>query len=159
MDANGCQGAKIRFSFCLTGGEQSLRMRMRSHVFHCTHTHTHIITTTILIITFLTIILHHHHPRREKQKQALQEVWGELREGSKTFCFPSRDSPRWQFYPGTSLEPAGCKGSWYRGKRGGGQHSLWPWPCEEAPMFPTMHHHGKSHTLPWELPGEGGNSR
>ena len=45
VDANGCQGAKIRFSFCLTGGEQSLRMRMRIHVFHCTHTHTH----------------HHHH--------------------------------------------------------------------------------------------------
>ena len=160
VDANGCQGAKIRFSFCLTGGEQSLRMRMRIHVFHCTHTHTHIITTTILIITFFTIILHHHHPRREeKQKQTLREVWGELRERSKTFCFPSRDSPRWRFHPGTSLEPAGCKGSWYRGKRGGGQHSPWPWPREEAPMFPTMQHHGKSHTLPWELPGEGGDSR
>ena len=39
MGANGCQGAKIRFSFCLTGGEQSLKMRMRIHVFHCTHTH------------------------------------------------------------------------------------------------------------------------
>ena len=130
---------------------------MRIHVFHCTHTH---ITTIILIITFSTIILHHHHPRREeKQKQALQEVWGELRERRKTFCFPSGDSPRWRFHPGASLEPPGCKGNWYRGKGGGGQHSPRPWHHEEAPMFPTTHHHGKSHTPPWELPGEGGNSR
>ena len=157
MDANGCQGAKIRFSFCLTGGEQSLKMRMRIHVFHCTHTQHHHYPHHHLL---------HHHPsppssseRREIETGSSGGLGRAERDRRNTFCFPSGDSPRWRFHPGTSLEPTGCKGSWYRGKGRGGQHSPWPWHREEAPMFPTTHHHGKSHTLPWELPGEGGNSR